>query len=234
MYKLIIAIVFFTGLATAQNKSGARKTGGVVRKPAASESRIDSFPVEDLSHPEGVAEEPDTTDREYQIRASRKFAVYSKKAKTKKGTSRTKLCIQLNHKDSLLNYCINDSVCHDPEFSKVLFKKEDGDTSYVLVFVDAFSKPVDKPSCDAGKETKLFFARWNYKTGKAIWNQRTISSCMKGITNMTRQSIAEWDQNFPLIVNYHRGGSSFLELTFDPNQYKHGLQTTSLIDKPED
>jgi hypothetical protein len=237
MYKLILAIVFLAGSVTAQKKPSAPKNVNAVKVPkkSASESRVDSFPVEDLSNPQGAIAEPDTMDREYQIRKSKKFAVYSKKAKTKKGNTRLKLCLQLTHKDSILNYCINDSLCKDPEVAKVLFQEDDGDTTYVLVFVDAFSKPADKPSCDAGKETKLFFARWNIKTGKAIWNQRTISSCMRGITNMTKQSISDWDRNFPLIANYHRGGSSFVEITFDPHQYKLGLQTTSMLeDKSED
>jgi hypothetical protein len=50
---------------------------------------------------------------------------------------------------------------------------------------------------------------------------------MKGITNMTHEPIVNWDQNSPLILNYHRGGISFVELKFDPAQYKSGLQIVS-------
>jgi hypothetical protein len=237
MYKLIITIVFFTGLVSAQNKPLSTKKPAPQKAPkeAVSESRVDSFPVEDLSNPDAVYSEPDTLDPEYRIKAKRQFAAYSKKVKTKKGTSRQKLCIQLVHKDSLLNYCINDSILRDPEVSKVLFTREERDTTYMLILVDAFSKPADKPSCDAGKETKLFFVRWNINKRKAVWNQRTVSSCMKGITNMTKNSIADWDGASPLVVNYHRGGTAFVELTFDPEKYKAGMQTTSLFeDKPDE
>jgi hypothetical protein len=208
MFRLIILTVFFCMAATAQTRKPVANTATT---PAADTASVIKDSID---------------EREAEIRAQRKFAVYSKKVQTKKKT-RLRLCIQLVNDDTVLTHCVNDSLCRDPETSKVLFQKIDGDTTYVLVLVDAFSKPADKPACDAGHETKLYFARWNPESNKAIWRVRTISSCMKGITNMTHEPIVNWDQNSPLILNYHRGGISFVELKFDPAQYKSGLQIVS-------
>lgn len=202
MYKYIVIAIFLASFAAnAQTKKPA--PGG--KKP---EAKVDSV------KPQPVVAEA----------LPKEFAVYSKKPK-KKG-DKMKLCINLVGKDSILNYCISDSICRDPEVSKILFEQASGDTTYVLVLVDAFSKPADKPSCDAGKETKLFFARWNTKTNKAIWKQKSVSSCMRGITNMTKEPIRDWDKSTVLTVSYYKGGSDFLEVKFDPENYKLGLQST--------
>jgi len=185
-----------------------------VKKPAAV--------VKDTVKPVAITDTID--ERDIAIREGGQFAVYSKRVHNKK-ENRLKLCIQLTSPDSVLNYCMNDSLLHDPEVAKVLFQQMDGDTNYVLVFADAFTKATDKPECDSGKETKLYFVRWHTKTNKAIWKTRTISSCMRAITNMTKTSIADWDGNGPLIVNYHKGQTSFVELRFDPANYKAGFQT---------
>jgi hypothetical protein len=172
----------------------------------------------------------DTVDkREAEIKEAGTFAVYSKKVPFKNGT-RLKLCMQLVSDEAILIYCMNDSLLRDPENYKVLFQQQSGDTNYVLVYADAFSKPKDKPACDAGKETKLFFVRWNTDVNKAIVKQRTVSSCMRGITNMTKSNIAMWDKSAPLLMSYHRGGASFVELKFDPAEYKRGIQTVSDTD----
>lgn len=154
----------------------------------------------------------------------KEFAVYSKIPKDKK--ERIKLCINLVDGETILNYCVNDSICRNPEVSKILWKQKQGDTTYVLVYVDAFSKPVDKVACEAGHETKFYFARWNTTNNKAIWKSRIVCSCMRGIENMSKEAVNEWDGTSPLAVNYYRGNSEFMTLTFDPQNYQLGLQIT--------
>jgi hypothetical protein len=153
------------------------------------------------------------------------FAVTTKKPKSKK--ERTKLCLNLVSSDSMvvLNYCVNDSVLFDPEVSKILFQTTKGDSTYVLVYVCAFSKPKDKVECDAGKETKLFYVRWNTVSNKAVVKQKIIESCMRGIVNMTKEPIVKWDGNSPLVVNYYRGATDFIELKFDPLNFLKGMQS---------
>jgi hypothetical protein len=207
MYKIIATLLFLASFANAQTKTTAKPEPG--KKPLA----------KDTVKPAPVVEVPDVIPNE--------FAVYSKKPK---GKDRMKLCINLVSKGTVLNYCITDSICKNPEVSKILFEKQSGDTNYVLVLVDAFSKPDDKPACDAGKETKLFFARWNTTTNKATWKQKSVGSCMRGITNMTKEKIADWDNTTPLLVNYYRGNSQFVELKFDPDNYKLGFQSASEAD----
>jgi hypothetical protein len=144
----------------------------------------------------------------------------------KKGTKdRTQLCINIANKDTNLLYCMNDSILKEPETSKVLFEQTKGDTTYMLIYVDAFSKSKsDGGLCNAGKETKLFFVRWNIKENKAKWKQKMISSCLKGTTNMTKEPIVNWDKSAPLVVSYHRG-STFYDLKFDPQKPELGMQS---------
>lgn len=156
----------------------------------------------------------------------RTFLVYTKKAKAK--TERTKLCFNLVTKDTVLNYCLNDSLCKDPETFKILHESKVGDTTFVLVFVDAFTKEGgDNPRCDAGKETKLVFFRWNTKTNKAKVKQKVVSSCVRNIVNMTKDPIVNWDGTSVLEVSYYKGGSDFPVVKFDPAQVQLGLQDFS-------
>lgn len=144
----------------------------------------------------------------------------------KKPNEKIQLCINIAAKDTNLTYCYNDSICKEPEVSKVLYEKSVGDTTFMLIYVDAFSKSKsDGGLCNAGKETKLFFTRWNTKANKARWKQKTIASCLKGITNMTKDPIADWDKSSVLTASYHRG-STFYDVKFDPEHPELGLQGT--------
>jgi hypothetical protein len=137
------------------------------------------------------------------------------------------LCINIANKDTNLTYCVNDSICKDPEVKKVLYEKAVGDTTYMLIFVQAFTKSKsDGGICNAGKETKLFFARWNTKTNTAKWKTKYINSCIKTITNMTKEKITAWDKTTVLTVSYHKG-STFHEIKFDPEQPQLGLQNAA-------
>src|SRR3954463_7631800 len=108
-----------------------------------------------------------------------KFAVYNKRPKSGKDHS-MKLCINLVHDSLSIRKCFNDSLTRSPEVTKILFEQKSGDTNYVLVFVDAFSKSLDEPGCASGKETKLYFVKWNLKTNRATWKPKTVSSCLRG------------------------------------------------------
>ena len=137
------------------------------------------------------------------------------------------LCINIANKDTNLTYCVNDSICKDPEIKKLLYEKAVGDTTYMLIFVQAFTKSKsDDGICNAGKETKLFFVRWNTKTNIAKWKTKYINSCIKTITNMTKEKITAWDKTTVLTVNYHKG-STFHEIKFDPEQPQLGLQNAA-------
>lgn len=154
------------------------------------------------------------------------FKVYSKKPK-KNSKDRMKLCINISAKDTNLLYCTNDSICRDPENFKQLYYRIVGDTVYALIFVDAFTKSAYKGGvCNGGKETKLFFLRWNAPKGKAIWKVRTISSCIKTVTNMTKTPIGEWDGKSELNISYHKG-SKFYDIKFDPEKPQLGMQSAS-------
>jgi len=142
-----------------------------------------------------------------------------------KSKERMQLCINIANRDTNLTYCMKDSVLRDPEVAKILFEKTKGDTTYMLIYIDAFSKVKnDGGLCNGKKETKLVFARWNPKTNQAKWKQKSIASCVKGITNMTKEPIVDWDKSAPLKVSYHRG-SNFYDFTFDPEKPELGLQT---------
>ncbi len=205
MYRLLIITLFFASLTQAQTKKPTPNAKTKVVKDT-------------------VRKDTSALVKEIEVPLPREFKVYSKKPRTK--TERMKLCLNLVSPDTVLNYCVNDSICKDPEVSKILFQQKQGDSTYVLVYVQAFSKPLDKPDCDAGKELKLFFVRWNTKTNKAVVKQKSFESCMKGITNMTKEPVANWDQSSLLTIKYYKAGS-FLELKFDPQNYLLGLQSAS-------
>ncbi len=141
------------------------------------------------------------------------------KRPTKEG-DKMKLCINVVSKDTNLLYCMVDSVMKDPEFNKVLFQQQKGDTTYILLYVYAFSKLGG--NCNGEKEAKLFFARWNTVEGRAIWKNKYINSCAKTITNMTKTPIEQWDGKSKLVVEYHRG--NFYEIAFDPEHPELGIQ----------
>lgn len=143
------------------------------------------------------------------------------KAKVKE---RKQLCMNLVHKDTNLIYKTNDSVCVDPEVYKLLFEKSVGDTTYMLIYVDAFTKSSNE-LCAAGHETKLFFVRWNTATMKAKWKHKNIASCTKGITKMSKESPMDWDKSGPLEVKYNRS-FDFTEIKFDPANPQLGIQVT--------
>ncbi|MEI8137235.1 MAG: hypothetical protein WCH21_07925 [Bacteroidota bacterium] len=137
------------------------------------------------------------------------------------------LCINIVNKDTSLTYCVNDSICKDPELKKLLFEKTVGDTTYMLIFAQAFTKSKsDDGLCNSGKETKLFFVRWNPKTNVAKWKTKYINSCVKTITNMTKEKITAWDKTSVLNISYHKG-STFHEIKFDPAQPHLGLQNVT-------
>jgi hypothetical protein len=183
-------------------------------------------PVADSSAAIAAPAPVDTLDpTEAKIKADRKFAVYNKQNKGKVDNKK-KYCIQLVTDSAVHNWCSVDSTIKGPETTKVLFSKLVGDTNYVLVFIDAFTKVPDKVECEAGKETKLVYFRWNTRTNKSIAKIRTINSCLRAITNMTKENIAEWDGSAPLVLNYHKGGTKFVEVKFDPAQFLLGFQST--------
>ena len=168
----------------------------------------------------------DTLDPiEAKIKAERKFAVYNKQNKGKVDNKK-KYCIQLVTDSTILNWGSVDSTVKSLETTKILLSNQVGDTNYVLVFIDAFTKVPDKVECEAGRETKLVYFRWNTRTNKSITKIRTINSCLKVITNMTKDNIVDWDGTSPLIINYHRGGTKFVEVKFDPTQFLLGFQST--------
>lgn len=150
----------------------------------------------------------------------KEFAVYTKRYKTKQPALR--LCINLVGGDSTLNYCMVDSLLRDPEKYKILFQKKDADSTFALIYVSAFTKDPERPECVAGRETKLYFIRWNPKTNKAIVKQRYIESCYRTITRMSSENLMEYDGNSPLNLSYNKG-ASFIDLTFDPANYKAGI-----------
>ena len=165
----------------------------------------------------------DTLDpRDTAIQAGGQFAVYNKRGRGK--DRRLKLCVQLTGVN-ILNYCINDTVTREPENVAELWRTEEGDSTFVLLWVDAYTKGDFGKLCDGGHETKLMFFRWNHVTNKAILKQRTIASCVKAIDNMSKSvDVSAWDTKSPLVLAYHKGGA-FNEVKFDPANFKLGLQT---------
>ena len=152
------------------------------------------------------------------------------KRPTREG-DKMKLCINLINKDTNLLYCVVDSICKDPEYGKVIFEKQNGDSVYVLLYVYAFSK--SGGNCNGEKEAKLFFVRWNVVEGRATWKNKYINSCAKTITNMTKTPIEEWDGKSKLVVEYHRG-TNFYEIAFDPEHPELGIQNNKEGPKKED
>ena len=152
------------------------------------------------------------------------FAVKTKHPDKKaKSPERMKLCFNLVNKDTNLLHCFNDSMVIDPEVVKVMFEKTVGDSTYMLIYVDAFTKTTNE-LCNAGHETKLYFFRWNHKTNGLKERHKNIASCIKGITNMTKAKVVDWDKSSPLEIKYNRS-FFFYEIKFDPANYLLGIQT---------
>jgi len=206
MYKFILVGLFFIStLLQAQTKKPPIKT---------KTAKADSIALDSIAHIPDPAEVKPT-----------EFIVYTKRSKKQK----TKLCINLVSQDSILNYCVSDSVLHDPEFYKILFEAKDQDSTYSLVYVRAFTKDPDRQECYSGKEVKLYFVRWNTTTNKATVRSKYIQSCRKGITTMSKEPIETWTPPEPLVINYNVG-QDFIELKFDPKNYRAGLQATKEIE----
>jgi hypothetical protein len=132
-----------------------------------------------------------------------------------------KLCINIVSKDTFLTHCVVDSTTRDPEFAKVLFNEQKGDSVFQLIYVYAFSK--QGGNCNGEKEAKIMFVRWNTKENRASWKSKLINSCAKTVTNMTKTPIEDWDGKSKLVIEYHRG-SNFYEIAFDPQHPELGLQ----------
>lgn len=158
--------------------------------------------------------------REYNRRNMTFYARTKKPVKWIEG-DKMKLCINIVSKDTFLTHCVVDSTTRDPEFAKVLFNQEKGDSAYQLIYVYAFSKQGGQ--CNGEKEAKIMFVRWNTKVNHAAWKTKLINSCAKTVTNMTKSPIEDWDGKSRLLIEYHRG-PNFYELTFDPEHPELGLQ----------
>ena len=158
----------------------------------------------------------------------KEFAVYTKRYKIIKPALR--LCINMPGGDSTLNYCVVDSLVRDPENYKVLFQHKDADSTFALIYVSAFTKDPERPECVAGRETKLYFIRWNTTTNKAIVKQRYIESCYRTITRLSDENLMEYDGTRPITISYNKG-ASFIDLTFDPAKYKAGIQSNKEAEK---
>ncbi|MCE3226899.1 MAG: hypothetical protein K0S32_1450 [Bacteroidetes bacterium] len=250
MIKRIFFVLFLCTLAIgvdAQTKKGGKNPKGKTTAPVDStanqpEEELDPMAKLELTLPLEMEIDAMTGKKVYykdrkrsndslrnllRMEIKRKTATFNVSTKyPKKGSKeRIQLCINLANKDTNLVYCVNDSVLRDPEVSKLLFEQTKGDTTFALVYVESFSKSRnDGGLCNSGKEIKLFFARWNIKENRAKWKQKTITSCTKGITNMTKEPIVNWDKSAPLVVSYHRG-STFYDIKFDPQKPELGIQS---------
>lgn len=221
---VLLLLLTFAAAGQQKKKPASRPAKGAVAAAAPADSS-------DIPPPD-PADPADTLDpRDLDYKAWREFAVYSKRGRGK--DRRLRLCFQLVSDSSVFNHCINDSALRDPEVFKEVFRTSEGDSTYVLLYVDAFTKSVDK-MCHGGHETKLVFFKWNTATNKAKMQQRTIASCVKAITNMSHTDVNAWDGRSPLVYSYHRGGVNFLEVMFDPANYKRGLQYVKSSDQDDD
>jgi hypothetical protein len=159
------------------------------------------------------------------IRAEKTTFWVRTKYPAKGKTGPIQLCMNIVCKDTNLVYCTNDSIVKEPETKKILFEKRVADSVYMLIFVEAFTKSKsDNGLCGAGKESKLYFARWNVKTNIAKWKIKNVQSCIKGITLMSKDPIANWDKAAPLSVRYHRA-DFFYEILFDHEHPELGIQS---------
>jgi len=241
--KLIIVLILVSTAASAQKTKAKSKATATAVPVGVDTSEVELTPEQQLELTLPIENEIDGLTGKMVFHKDRKikndsiraafrlkakkdkmtFRVYTKKPNPKKPAEKMQLCINITAKDTFLLRCVNDSICKDPEVSRVLFEKSIGDSTYMLIYVDAFTKSAyNGGACNGGKETKLYFVRWAPK-GKAIWKTKTISSCMKTITNMTKTPILEWDKQSPLVVSYNKG-DNFIDITFDPEKPLLGFQ----------
>ena len=202
----LLSLVFFFTLSlsfTAQTKKPATKAKAA---PEPTLAVIDSAQFNEQDPP-----------------APSEFAVYTIRYKYKKPSM--KLCLNLVSNGIVMNYTYADSLIRDPEKFKVLFQQAEGDSVYSLVYVSTFTKDPELPQCNAGKESKLYFVRWSSKDKKGIVKQKYFESCYKTITRLGDAVIEDWSGAEPLKVTYNRG-TFFYDVTFDPANFKLGLQSS--------
>ncbi len=238
---IIIVSLFFINTSNAQTKGKAPKGKAKAKADTAkavvsqtiappSDEEIESkLFLESLSlNPTKDKAAWKKNDSLRKIYKAKRMTFYVKSKKPFKPTDHMQLCYNLIYKDTNLKFCVNDSICKDPEVTKVLFEQVKGDTNYVLVYVDAFTKSkTDKGAvCGSGHETKLTMVRWNINTNRAVWKNKTINSCYKTITNMTKTPIVNWDKTSPLTISYNKG-PKFIDLVFDPTAPEKGLQSNN-------
>lgn len=252
MIRKIIVLLCILSFVTveAQTKKPGPKGKGKPKTSATDSSAVEeeveldpfevleqSLPLEQEMDPNTgkIVKFPDRKRRNDSLRADLAMKIKREKmtfwARTKypkpKKPGPIQLCMNVVTKDTNMHYCVNDSVLMDPEVAKVLYQKQVGDTAYVLIFLDAFTKSKsDGGRCNAGHETRIYFVRWNTKTMQAKWKFKNIASCIKGITNMTKEPIANWNGSAPLKVSYHRG-TKFYDILFDPEKPQLGIQSNS-------
>jgi hypothetical protein len=245
MKKIILLLFLINGWILnpellAQTKKGTptkkpTKTAAELKAAQTSSSTVDEDTETDEEKLKKLLEERETVeyhdDPEFRRKndsavnairmRKRTFGVFTYKDPKNKG--RLQLCINLVNKDTNYRHCVNDSIIKNPEKHKILFQQKRGDTTYMLIYVFAFTKAASKPNCSGGKEIKIYFVKWNEKYNTAKFKPLTIESCYKGITNLTKNNPEEWDGKSVLMVSFHKG-SGFYDYTFDPNSPQKGFQ----------
>jgi hypothetical protein len=244
--KILMLVLMFAFAANAQTKKPTAKVAAapaktVTETPEEPEEPIDPMEALENSLPLEVELDPMTGKKIFHperkrvndsLRAAlrtelkkQRTVFWVKTMRPEKGKKgQVQLCMNISNGDTSLVYCTNDSILTDPEVYKVLYEKQKGDTMFMLIHVDAFNKTRNDGLCNSGHEVRLFFTRWNTKTNKAIWKSKNIASCAKGITNMSKNAIAEWNKSTPLIIKYNRS-LNFYEIKFDPNRPELGIQS---------
>lgn len=245
MSKYLIILLLCVSFVNAQTKGKTVKKGKgnsdtTVVAPG-EESELDPFEAFELTLPIDTEIDPltgktivhkklkiknDSARAAFRVKMKKErnsFKVYTKRSK--KPSDPIQLCINIAAKDTNYLHCMNDSIVKDPEISKLLFDKTIGDTTYMLIYIDSYTKLASKPACAGGKETKFYFVKWVVGKSKPVFKAKTIASCYKGVTNMTKTPILEWDKQSILTASYHKG-SSFVDINFDPANPQKGLQSS--------
>ena len=221
MMSILFRIILFLPIGLLAQMGGVSNTTLNVQNNALSVNGSDSL-IQDSA--KKIIEVLSPVEKYFREHAE--FGVYTKPASSI--YKRTRLCVQLAENGKTHLFSIHDSLCINPEKSKVLFQKMEGDTVFCLIVIDAFSKASDNPFCDAGKETKVVYARWSTKTNKSKFKQRTVSSCLRGITNLTTTDLFKWNPDSgPLELNYHKGGDLYIQVIFNPKDFHIGFQSAS-------
>lgn len=249
MLKHLIVLLLCVSFATAQTKGKTPVKGkgkGKVKADTSAvvvgdEPEIDPFEAFEFTLPIDTEIDPltgktivhknikiknDSARAAFRVKMKKErnsFKVYTKRSK--KPNEPLKLCINITAKDTNYLHSINDSIVKDPEVAKLLFDKTIGDTTYMLIYIDSYTKLASKPACAGGKETKFYYVKWVVGKSKPVFKAKTIASCYKGVTNMTKTPVLEWDKQSILTASYHKG-SNFVDITFDPANPQKGLQST--------